>query len=134
MKARLAIQKDGRMDYAVLLSISPTMIGRDAGNMVQLAVPEVSKRHAVLESKAGEWTIRDLNSRNGVTVNGARVASATLNNGDRIGIGPCELVFETVADNTEWVATHVIDLSSQAIRNTMAREVPPPRSPENPAR
>ena len=131
MKARLAVLKEGRMDYAVPVAASPTTIGRDAGNLVQLSNPEVSKRHAVVQAKAGAWTITDLNSRNGVVVNGVRVASAALRSGDRIGIGPCELIFETVADDAEWVPVHVIDLSTNAGRNTMPRAQPPSRTPGN---
>ncbi len=134
MKARLAVQKDGRMDYAVPVAASPTTIGRDAGNLLQLSNPEVSKRHAAVHAKGGGWTITDLNSRNGVTVNGARVSTSALNNGDRIGIGPCELVFETVADNAEWVPVHVIDLSTQASRNTMSRDLSQRRSTDDPAK
>ena len=132
MKARLAVQKDGRMDYAFLLSAMPITIGRDAGNLVQLPHPEVSKRHAAVQMKDGGWTIEDLKSTNGVIVNGARVTAAALSHGDRIRIGPFELVFETVADNAEWVPTHVIDLSSKVNLNTMSGEPPPRPSPGDP--
>jgi pSer/pThr/pTyr-binding forkhead associated (FHA) protein len=42
--------------------------------------------HCKLVFKDGYWTIRDLNSTNGVKVNGVRVTEAVLYPGDRISI------------------------------------------------
>lgn len=52
----------------------PLTVGRDAGNGMVLGFPKISRRHAVIEWGEGEWRIRDLNSRNGTTVNGEPVA------------------------------------------------------------
>ena len=50
--------------------------------------PNISRRHAELRrSNVGDWQIVDLNSTNGVKVNGRRVANARLSPGDEITLG-----------------------------------------------
>jgi pSer/pThr/pTyr-binding forkhead associated (FHA) protein len=126
MNARLAIYKGAKVDLAFPVAEHITAIGRDADNAVQLTDPEVSKHHAVIHTQANAWTIEDTNSTNGVVVNGARVQRASLKNGDKIRIGPFELIFETNVAG-EWVPSLVIDLSSKAVHQTMphAPEYPP---------
>jgi pSer/pThr/pTyr-binding forkhead associated (FHA) protein len=126
MKARLAIYKGAKLDMAFPLTESLTAIGRDFGNIVQLSEPQISKRHAAIHAAGGAWTIEDLNSTNGVAINGAKINQRTLlKNGDRIRLGPRELVFETIADSTEWVPGHVIDMSSKAELRTVDQTIRP---------
>ena len=66
-------------------------LGRSSMCDVQLPDPTVSRRHAMVSSRAGTWFIVDLQSRHGLTVNGARVGFDTptpLRDADLIGIGP----------------------------------------------
>src|SRR5687767_3273849 len=49
------------------------VLGRDESANVRLAGDGVSRRHAALRRSAGELFIADLESRNGVYVNGERV-------------------------------------------------------------
>jgi len=118
MKARLAIYKGLRVDLAFPLTESVTGIGRDADNMIQLPDPKVSKHHAVVHSRGGAWSIEDMHSTNGVTVNGVRDQKADLKDGDRIHIGPFELVFEASAGG-DWVPSHVIDMSTKVSERTI---------------
>ena len=120
MKARLAIYKGMRVDLAFPLTETVTGIGRDADNMIQLPDPKVSKRHAVVHAHGHAWSIEDMNSTNGVTVNGVRVQKADLKDGDRIHIGPFELVFEASAGN-DWVPSHVIDMSTKVSERTIVQ-------------
>ena len=117
MKARLAIYKGAKLDLAFPVTETVTTIGRDADNPVQLPDPQVSKRHAAIHAHGDTWTIEDLNSTNGIKVNGTRVPRATLKNNDRIRIGPFDLVFEAAAG--DWVPTYEIDLSSKAAQQTI---------------
>ncbi|MFH1131210.1 MAG: ATP-binding protein, partial [Pseudomonadota bacterium] len=65
-----------------------TLIGRDACADVNLADAAVSRQHALIRQIApGEFTIEDLDSRNGTIVNGARVKTHTLKFGEKIQIG-----------------------------------------------
>src|SRR5579859_4048062 len=67
-------------------------VGRSAGCQLSLDDPLVSRRHAVLVVSKDGVMIEDLQSRNGVTVNGQRIVGKTaLGAGDTIGIGSQEL-------------------------------------------
>ena len=75
-----------------------TTIGRDPGCALALRDDFVSARHARVERKAaGTWTVRDLGSRNGVYLNGARVIEAVLTANDKIRLGETVFVFSDSA-------------------------------------
>lgn len=74
-------------------------VGRNASCQLSLDDPLVSRRHAIFEHQGGAVTIEDLNSRNGVIVNGHRIeAKVSLNVGDRILIGSQELTLLAARD------------------------------------
>jgi hypothetical protein len=80
------------------LSPGVTTIGRDADCHVALEDPLVSRRHARIIQGKERVVIEDLNSRNGVFVNGAPIRDAVhLRDGDRVRIGAHEFVFSDKA-------------------------------------
>lgn len=52
----------------------------------------VSRLHCRLTAGAAELEVVDLKSTNGTFVNGARVARASLRDGDRLGVGRVEFL------------------------------------------
>ena len=62
-------------------------LGRDPHNTIVLSDPKVSGRHAELRIRGGQAVVVDINSTNGTWVNGRRVRSAAVRQGDRIRIG-----------------------------------------------
>jgi cytochrome P450/NADPH-cytochrome P450 reductase len=62
-------------------------IGRAADNDVVVPDPGVSQYHAELRQVAGGYRVVDLGSRNGTFVNEQRVTSATVSEGDLVGVG-----------------------------------------------
>ncbi len=48
-------------------------LGRNSNGMFALAEPTVSWKHAMLEFLDGQWFVRDLQSRNGTSVDGTRL-------------------------------------------------------------
>ena len=73
-----------------------TIIGRDAACDIQIADRQVSRNHAMITSEGnGNVYITDLNSKNGVFVNGERIiGQADLKDGDVIKIALIqELIF-----------------------------------------
>jgi hypothetical protein len=69
------------------------VIGRSKDCDVQVADPNVSRRHAeVRQEGAAHWVV-DLDSTNGTEVNGRRLKRAKLRPGDTITVGSTELVF-----------------------------------------
>lgn len=121
MNVRLVLYKDDKPDISFPLADGGTGIGRDAGNMVQLTSPEVSKRHAFVAKTNAGWHLRDLDSRNGLYINGNRVREAILCHGDRVTIGPYKLIFETDDPGSVFIPGHVVDLSTNVEHQTIPR-------------
>ena len=70
-------------------------IGREMGCGIMLAQDSVvSRNHAELIWNGTGWMVRDLQSRNGLWVNGVRVTEHMLGIGDQIGIGQTWLKVE----------------------------------------
>lgn len=62
-------------------------IGRDPSCDVPLAGAQVSRRHAEIYFAQGRWLIRDLQSANGLFVNGTRVADTPIGAGAAVQLG-----------------------------------------------
>ncbi len=71
-------------------------IGRDPANHISPDDEFISARHARIERREGKFVLRDLRSRNGTYVNGARVLEAVLREGDRIRVGAAEYKFSHI--------------------------------------
>ena len=70
-------------------------VGRHSGNEVSLPFSYVSGVQFILSRGAdGVWELRDAHSTNGTMVNGQKVQSARLRNGDTIRIADLELEFK----------------------------------------
>ncbi len=80
------------------LSQPSTTIGRAENNDVVLEDMRVSRHHVRIDLKDEQWVIIDFQSTNGTTVNGEKIRSHSLRDGDRIHIGGATLVFVPVAD------------------------------------
>lgn len=63
-----------------------TLVGRADGCDVRIDHRTLSKRHCVLAVTDGFVLVRDLESTNGVRVNGQRVRHGVLFPGDRLGL------------------------------------------------
>jgi signal transduction histidine kinase len=81
------------------------IVGRVAGNTIQLRDSEVSRRHAEFRREDDVFILRDLHSSNGTFVNNKRIEQQPLKNGDRVQLGRSLLVFSDSDDRS----SHVID-------------------------
>jgi len=86
---RLLLQPGG---LSVTLSRPDMLVGRHSDADVRLALPDISRRHCRFVFTDNRWQVFDLNSLNGLYVNGERVQQACLAHRDRISIG--SLTFE----------------------------------------
>lgn len=68
-------------------------IGRSPECEIQLKVRNVSRTHMRVFLKSEEYHIEDLDSTNGVYVNGIRVMKCVLRNHDMIEIGGVKMIF-----------------------------------------
>jgi hypothetical protein len=70
-------------------------IGRSRDCDIVLDDVGISRRHAEIRPGTDDWTIADLGSTNGVSVNGRDIRGAQqLRPGDRVELGSTEIVFE----------------------------------------
>lgn len=89
---RALVRQDGGGDLIYPIG-KRTTIGRTPDNDVQIDAPNVSRHHAVVLASAEYCRIEDLDSTNGVVVNGRRVVRQELHDGDTVVIGKTEFRF-----------------------------------------
>lgn len=117
-QARLVIVAPGKT-WEVPLVAEAVTLGRHAENDVDLDYPNVSRRHARVERRGDEFTLRDLGSANGTWVNGARVESRALQDGDNVRIGSA-----TIAFKRGFEASDLTVLDADAPRSLSAHRTP----------
>src|SRR5262249_24395870 len=83
---RLPVPIEDRREIVHVLG-RKTSIGRTPDNDLQLDAKYISRHHAVILVGPVNAVIEDLNSTNGVQVNGRRITRQTLRDGDHIAIG-----------------------------------------------
>lgn len=75
------------------VSIGKTTIGSDINCTICLDHTLVSDEHAMITKSGSSCRIEDLNSKQGIFVNGREVHNTELKDRDRISIGNFDLVF-----------------------------------------
>lgn len=77
-----------------LVLVDTLIVGRDpACDITDLNDPLLSRRHAAFTSDRQDAAVRDLDSRNGILVNGAKMKEARLRHGDVVQIGHLQVKF-----------------------------------------
>jgi hypothetical protein len=71
------------------------VLGRSRECDIQVEDPNVSRRHAELRQEGASYWIVDLESTNGIEVNGHRVKRAKLDSGDSFTVGSTDITFTT---------------------------------------
>lgn len=75
------------------LFLSKMVIGRSPQAQVVLNSASLSRQHLRLERRDGETYFFDLDSANGVFLNGTKAHSAILRDGDLLELGDCAFIF-----------------------------------------
>jgi hypothetical protein len=89
---RLLIRVDGDSEVVHVLG-RKTTVGRTPDNDLQIDAKFISRNHAVILAGPNHTIIEDLNSTNGVAVNGKRITRHTLRDGDNLSIGKTSFRF-----------------------------------------
>ena len=89
-RERIVLVWDGRRHEVERRRV---LIGRSKDCDIQLEDPNVSRRHAELRQEGASYWIVDLDSTNGIEVNGRRLKRSKLEDGDRIVLGETEVTF-----------------------------------------
>jgi hypothetical protein len=90
---RVLIRQEGGSDIVYPLG-RRTGIGRTPDNDIQVNASWISRHHAVLLSSPDHCIVEDLNSTNGVLVNGRRVGRQILHDGDTVTVGKTEFRYQ----------------------------------------
>ena len=108
--SRHLVLDDGRSQRELMLRERLT-VGRDPGCDVSDSDPRLSRRHAEFSLTPFGLQVKDLESRNGVRVNGRFVKDALLSPGDLVEIGHLRLRF---------VDDAAVDPAGQALADRLA--------------
>jgi hypothetical protein len=73
--------------FAVEVTRSGTVLGRHSSADVRLPLPDVSRQHCRFVCESGCWQVVDLDSLNGIFLNGQPVRQAELHDHDQLRIG-----------------------------------------------
>jgi pSer/pThr/pTyr-binding forkhead associated (FHA) protein len=91
--AYLLVTSGNQAGKSVQLRFSDLIAGRECSREFQLLDPKVSRRHFKIRRQVNRYVICELDSRNGIFVNGRQVSEAPLSDMDRITVGETELLF-----------------------------------------
>ena len=98
-------------------------LGKGPRNDVVIADPAVSSAHAIISYANGNYSIRDLGSRNGTYVDGERLTEPhVLQHGDVIGIGLSKVTFRLAAHDR---TAAVLEVPASSVKT------PPPLTEES---
>ncbi len=90
---RVILATEGRTTRELPLKVGRIIIGRTADNDLQVDSRFVSRHHCQIVTGAEGSMIEDLNSTNGIYVQGKRVRRYNLNDGDVVVIGKHEIMY-----------------------------------------
>jgi pSer/pThr/pTyr-binding forkhead associated (FHA) protein len=88
------------------LDLPDVLVGRHSAAGLRLALPDVSRRHGRFIFGNGAWQVVDLDSLNGVFVNGVRVRQAELHDRDMVGIGSFNFQVDLQGESTASAKPH----------------------------
>jgi type II secretory pathway predicted ATPase ExeA len=124
-QGHLLISRGGKVLTRVTLG-QRTLIGRSEHNDICLPSPYLSWHHAVIVGKPEGYHVVDLNSVNGLSLNGRRIQRAVLCDQDLLAIGP----FRFKVRIPEWLPHGNPFPEGESLADTA---VMPPQQPETPA-
>jgi pSer/pThr/pTyr-binding forkhead associated (FHA) protein len=101
---RLVLQASGSV---IEVTRPDAIVGRHTEADIRLPLPDVSRRHCRLVFQDGGWQILDLNSLNGIQVNGEQILQAPLEQDDRLRIGGFQFVVDLTPDAGLGGSSHV---------------------------
>jgi hypothetical protein len=89
--ARALLTTNGK---TFVLDQSRAVVGRSRRCDFVIEDPNISRRHFEVQQRGPDWYVVDLESTNGIAVNGRKVTSARLAAGDEITAGTCRMRFD----------------------------------------
>jgi hypothetical protein len=124
-QAYVLISRDGRVVGRKKLG-NRTLLGRSEHNDIALPSPYLSRHHAVIVGTPEGYYIVDLNSVNGMTLNGRPLTRAALCDDDIVSIGPFRLKLQ-MSDSLN--VGNLLPTASDLLADTAV--MPPPEQSES---
>lgn len=125
---KLIIEDDEGKTTVVPISRDEITVGRKEGNNIRLTERNVSRHHARFSRHNGSISVEDLDSYNGVRINGDRISVKTpvgINVGDLIEIGDYHLAIQMEGQDSPGLAGHA-DESTQRVSMPSMQEATTP--------
>ncbi len=106
------------------------IIGREPPADIVIPMPQVSARHAEVQSIGSDrFSLVDLGSTNGTFVNGKRIESATVTFADRISLGQLEISLYSFRDQLVGIPQRSAPEERHAARSRQAQPLAVPSPP-----
>jgi pSer/pThr/pTyr-binding forkhead associated (FHA) protein len=105
MNVNLVLFKKNGSTKAFPLPQTVTVIGRQQHCDLCIPLMVVSRKHCEISQDGGVLRVRDLGSRNGVLVNGKKVAESVLKAGDKLQVGPVSLAVQIDGQPAQFAAS-----------------------------
>ncbi len=116
------------------LSADRVTVGRDDASTIVFDDNDISREHAVLTLAGDNYSLKDLQSRNGTRVNGQRIQEKLLVPGDRIQFGLVEARYEATQPAVPKPAPAVqVTVPQVRVAPPSPPAAPPPPRPAPPA-
>ncbi|HTV77747.1 MAG TPA: AAA family ATPase [Steroidobacteraceae bacterium] len=124
--ARIIVASGGRTAGTYPLHPGRLIIGRTAVNDVQIDSRFISRHHCQILTTSHHCVIEDLDSSNGIYVQGKRVRYHNLNDGDIVTIGQHELLYLDERERTGLRASEQHTSTAVLSDHTVDTEFPSP--------
>jgi pSer/pThr/pTyr-binding forkhead associated (FHA) protein len=119
---RLVLQPSG---WSIDLTKPEVVLGRHTSADIRLPLPDVSRRHCRFVYAEGIWHVFDLNSLNGIFVNGEPARHAILHHRDQVRIGGFTFLVEIAGSD------RAAELPTEGVLQRIAEVLPDPTTGEN---
>jgi len=110
-----------------------TIIGRGETAQLQITDKAASREHCKVFEQGGAWVVADLNSRNGIKVNGVSSTRKNLSHGDKIVIGETTIEFDTAGGGSSKPAGDAKAEKEAAFAAARAGAAPPKKGASAPS-
>ena len=126
--AKLLVQESNGAREFELVDLEVN-IGRELDNTLRLSDPSISRHHAVIRQVGSGYEIQDLESSNGVLVNGTRMPASPLQDGDRLTLGQMQLTFVDPRSAPPASITGTVRMSPEDMEKMRAGTLDPAPAP-----
>ena len=115
----------------ILLDRAMLVVGRHPQCDARLDSIRVSRHHCCMSQTSGEVLVRDLNSTNGIRINGQRVAEGRLRPGDELSIAHIRFQLDDGQGHEVTMAgplseNHVLHVARESAPPALRHELSPP--------